>query len=502
MIINPGYSAEEKKDSGVGRSMAGQTVEPAQGAPVTAGAGAEVFNDYRARTFNADGVPTAGNVASGTRAHAEGQNTTASGGYSHAEGYGTEASGDYSHAEGYSSEASGTASHAEGGSTLASGTYSHAEGGSTTSSNDSSHAEGFGTKALGKQAHAEGLRSEASGEASHAEGQGTTASGNYSHAEGYGAKASMQSSHAEGQTTTASGVGSHAEGIDCTASNTCSHAEGMHTTASGVGAHAEGYGTTASGQGSHAGGSNTVSAADDQTAIGSCNKKSDASTDKFIIGKGTSDTARANCFRVTDTGVYATGAHNTTGADYAELFEWLDGNPDKADRCGRFVTLDGEKIRLAGPADAFILGIVSGNPSVVGDVHDDQWQGMYLYDVFGRPLWEDVEVQDQTMELPDPEDPEKTITEVIIPAHTEHRQKLNPAYDGSQPYQPRSQRPEWDAVGMLGKLVAVDDGTCQPNGWCAVGEGGVATHSEQRTPYRVMARLDEFHVRVLILGGR
>ena len=244
---------------------------------------------------------------------------------------------------------------------------------------------------------------------------------------------------------------------------------------------------------------NTISAATCQTAIGKYNKKSTNEADRFIAGAGSSESARANCFRVTDTGVYATGAHNTTGADYAELFEWLDGNPDKADRCGRFVTLEGEKIRLAGPADDFILGIVSGNPSVVGDVHDDQWAGMYLYDVFGRPLWEDVEVPDKTMELPDPEDPEKTITQVIIPAHTEHRQKLNPDYDNSQPYQPRTQRPEWDAVGMLGKLVAVDDGTCQVNGWCTVGEGGIAVYSEARTRYRVMARLDETHIRVLIV---
>ena len=51
----------------------------------------------------------------------------------------------------------------------------------------------------------------------------------------------------------------------------------------------------------------------------------------------------------------------------------------------------------------------------------------------------------------------------------------------------------------MGKLVAVDDGTCQVNGWCTVGEGGKATHSDARTSYRVMARLDETHIRVLIL---
>ena len=47
--------------------------------------------------------------------------------------------------------------------------------------------------------------------------------------------------------------------------------------------------------------------------------------------------------------------------------------------------------------------------SVVGDVHDDQWAGMYLYDIFGRPLWEDVEVPAVTTEMPDPEDPERTV---------------------------------------------------------------------------------------------
>lgn len=163
------------------------------------------------------------------------------------------------------------------------------------------------------------------------------------------------------------------------------------------------------------------------------------------------------------------------------------------------MTLDGEKLRIASPQDDFILGIVSGNPSVLGDVEDDQWHGMYLYDIFGRPLWEDVEVPDETIERPDPEHPGETITEVIIPAHTEHRQKLNPAYDGTQKYLPRTERPEWAPVGMLGKLVVRDDGTCQPNGWADAGPGGQATASQVRTRFRVMSRLDDSHVRVLIL---
>ena len=173
------------------------------------------------------------------------------------------------------------------------------------------------------------------------------------------------------------------------------------------------------------------------------------------------------------------------------------------------MTLEGERIRLAGPGDGYILGIVSGNPSVVGDVYDDQWQGMYLTDIFGRPIMEDVEVPEvtETVEVPflrEVEGGESVMetrleTRTVIPAHTERRQKLNPDYDRGLTYVPRSARPEWDAVGLLGKLVAVDDGTCQPNGWAAVGQGGTATASPAPTKYRVMSRLDERHVRILIL---
>lgn len=209
----------------------------------------------------------------------------------------------------------------------------------------------------------------------------------------------------------------------------------------------------------------------------------------FIVGRGDSDTARANVFRVTSYGVFANGNYNSSGADYAELFEWLDGNPDHQDRAGLFVTLQGDRIRPAAPDDSYILGIVSAAPSVVGDVYDDQWAGMFLTDIFGRPIYEDVD-------LPAELGPGG---EVILPERTERRQKLNPAYDHTKKYLLRTQRPEWDAVGLLGKLVAVDDGTCVPDGWCTVGPGGIATASTKRTKYRVMARLDESHIRVMIL---
>lgn len=207
----------------------------------------------------------------------------------------------------------------------------------------------------------------------------------------------------------------------------------------------------------------------------------------FIIGIGDSDTSRTNAFRISKNGeIYGAGPFNSSGADYAEIYEWLDGNPDAEDRVGRFVVLDGERIRLAGPEDSVldVLGIVSGNPSIVGDSHDDQWRNMYLRDVFGRLLYEDVEVED-------PEHPGEMIVE--------RRRKLNPAYDPAQTYIPQSRRPEKSAVGLLGKLVLIDDGSCEIDGWCAPGESGVAVRSEARTRFRVMSRLDDKHIRVNIM---
>lgn len=353
-------------------------------------------------------------------------------------------------------------------------------------------AVGYDVTASAQMAHAEGWLTVASGDAAHAEGLRTTASGKYSHAEGSDTKAQMEDAHAEGSGTTASNYSTHAEGYKTEASGMYAHAEGGNTIASGNNAHAEGGFTEARGQDSHAGGTGTI-ANDFQYVIGTYNVEKSNSTsssgDRFIVGGGRFS-ARKNAFRVNFSGAcYGSGAWNSSGADYAELFEWQDGNPDSEDRAGLFVTLDGEHIRIARPDDDYILGIVSATPLVVGDVYDDQWQGMEVRDVFGRTV---MEMRDIPAEIgPNGEE--------ITPARRELAPKLNPDYDHTLKYQPRTQRPKWDAVGLLGKLVAVDDGTCQVNGWATVGVGGVATTSPERTKYRIMARLDGTHVRVMIL---
>lgn len=157
------------------------------------------------------------------------------------------------------------------------------------------------------------------GNYSMAEGNDTSASGFASHAEGYKTSASGIDSHAEGSDTTASGNGAHAEGnsdhtntlrtFGIVASGDGSHAEGWARSdsswdilASGDGSHAEGYAALgniiASGNGAHAQNGGTQALSDYQTAIGRCNVKDSAGTYAFIIGNGTSDTARSNALTV------------------------------------------------------------------------------------------------------------------------------------------------------------------------------------------------------------
>ena len=347
----------------------------------------------------------------------------------------------------------------------------------------------------------------ASGIYSTAMGHATTASGKHSTAMDYITTASGYASTAMGNRTTASGDYSTAMGNSTTASGSASTAMGQATTASGTFSTAMGYNTTASGYASTAMGCCTTAMAY-QMAIGTYNTEGTArpylSTtqgDAFIIGNGTSS-ATSNAFRVTYGGaVYGAGAYTSSGADIAELYEWQDGNPDNEDRRGLFVTLDGTKIRLATPEDTYIKGVISAAPCLVGDSSSENWQGKYLTDIFGEKLTEIVhyDAEYEEREIIDEETGEKTTERVKI--HDEYdavQWVINPEYDPEKEYIPREERPEYDYVSSWGKIVLVDDGSCEENGFATVGEGGKATKSDTQTMYRVMERKDDTHIYVAV----
>ena len=337
---------------------------------------------------------------------------------------------------------------------------------------------------IGALSHASGSETTASGIGSNASGMDTTASGDASNASGSITHASGYSSNASGTGTTASGYASNASGNCTTASGRGSNASGTGTTASGNESRSEGYYTTASGDCSHAEGRYTE-ALDYQHVQGHYNDKnngpagssSGTSGTAFVIGNGT-DSAASNAFRVNyDGSVYGKKAYSSTGADMAELREWMDGNPYNEDRRGYFVTMNGMNIKIASPGD-YICGIISSHPCLIGN-GDESWMGRYLLDEFGAFLYE-------TSEKENPETGEK---ELII------FHKTNPEYDPSKQYVQRIDRPEWDYVGLCGVIHVRDDGTCEVNGFCKCGDGGIATRSERG--YRVLERVNDHIVKVL-----
>jgi len=170
--------------------------------------------------------------------------------------------------------------------------------------------------------------------------------------------------------------------------------------------------------------------------------------------------------------VSADGSFSGGGADYAEYFEWSDGNSSNEDRRGYSVVLAGNKIRKATSDDsaASIIGIVSANPAVVGDSYWNKWHGKHETDDYGTVVretcslvtWTErpadsngvagegrpIEHSYYTDRVPDG----ITVPDDAVVTSNQTRPQESSSYDASVTYIPREERKEWDAIGMMGKL--------------------------------------------------
>lgn len=123
-----------------------------------------------------------------------------------------------------------------------------------------------------------------------------------------------------------------------------------------------------------------------------------------------------------------------TGADYAEYFEWADGNPNEDDRRGYLVSLIDDKIKIA-ENDETVIGVISSNPSIIGNSAWNHYKGKYLKDKYNAYL-----LDTNGCKIP------------------------NPDYDETLEYIPRDERKEWGLVGLLGRIV-INDGQTIPKSW-------------------------------------
>ena len=211
--------------------------------------------------------------------------------------------------------------------------------------------------------------------------------------------------------------------------------------------------------------------------------------DKFVI------CANSNAFHIRYRGsgqwkfdaILPLGAYETNYSDYAEYFEWEDLNKELEDRRGYLVTLVKNKIKKASSQDT-CFGIISSAPGVIGNANETFWGEKYLKDKWGNTICENILIPAEYDEN----------GEIIFEEHYESRPKINPEYDPSQEYIPRSKRPEWAVVGLLGQILTRDDGTCVPGGYAKSNDEGIATHSDEPTNLRVMERTADNIVRIFI----
>ena len=212
----------------------------------------------------------------------------------------------------------------------------------------------------------------------------------------------------------------------------------------------------------------------------------------WYTGNGSNSITADRQFRfIGDGNAYADGSWTGGGADYAEFFEWLDGNSSDENRKGISVVLDNGKIRPATGSDNTdnIIGVISANPVVVGDSASERWKEKWITDDFGDPVYEEYTVTewyDETKKEKVNYDTDRIPSDVTVGAgssilSTDHkgnvftRKKLNPSWDSTATYIPRKDRKEWDIVGLMGKLKVKSD---QPVGtkWIKMREISASVH--------------------------
>ena len=173
---------------------------------------------------------------------------------------------------------------------------------------------------------------------------------------------------------------------------------------------------------------------------------------------------------------YLDGTLHNNSYDYAEYFEWEDGNPENEDRRGYSVVLvsDG-KIRKATSDDSpeDIIGAVSGTSSITGDAAMYDWNGKYEVDEWGTRIKDKVYQLTWEVELEDGEkqnhsyDEDRVPEGIIVPENASRRlrsrERINPEYDETRIYEPRDKRKEWTTIGLLGKVRVRDESPKHPN---------------------------------------
>lgn len=161
-------------------------------------------------------------------------------------------------------------------------------------------------------------------------------------------------------------------------------------------------------------------------------------------------------------------------ADIAELFESQNG---LAIDLGTIVTLDGDKIRKAQPSDEPI-GVISGTAALVANEKTFHHKDRFLKNEYGVTITNRKQVEFV--------DDEGNVSFEWRDVPVE-----NPDYDDSISYESRSERPEWNTVGLLGQIYTNIEKDVIPGDYIN-GRAGVGYKDNVNGKGRVMKITSEY----------
>ncbi|WP_374199847.1 peptidase G2 autoproteolytic cleavage domain-containing protein [Mammaliicoccus sp. Q-M61] len=250
-----------------------------------------------------------------------------------------------------------------------------------------------------------------------------------------------------------------------------SYAHSDRSWLAGVGANSHAYGSRSAVINSLE--SETLPGSYCQTIVNSRGVKSPGNY-HFLLGYGANgaDYANTSIDMFTISGNIKTKGSVSSGQNFGDYAEYFESQSGQAIPNGTIVTLDGRYVRKAQINDKPI-GIISGTAGVIlGDQmfhHKDK----FLKDEFGVTLteWQTKEWQDDEGNWYSEE------VEIPIP---------NPDYiEFEDEYIPRSERPEWNVVGLVGQVFTRFKGELKPNDYIK-SDNGVGVRDNVNGYYRVL----------------
>jgi hypothetical protein len=153
--------------------------------------------------------------------------------------------------------------------------------------------------------------------------------------------------------------------------------------------------------------------------------------------------------------VFSDTASHGGAADYAEYFETSDGNTIAV---GSSVVLVGGKVRIANEGE-IPFGVVRPEGATnTGNAQWSRWQGARMTDDYGAKLLTPREWDGESYIMNDRSAVDKEGNSIREPYPSKRKQYtggvaiINPEWDKDIEYIPRSERDEWQIIGLLGQV--------------------------------------------------